>query len=709
MRFFLFMFFTGIILSLGAQTDHVMIQTKRQPNHGWMTMPAKTVDLIPGYISVEDGRDDFTRYGTYKYLQTDATGFFHVKKIDGRWWMIDPNGHAGINMAVAVMPATHIQDNYDIINRNGFNASGSFLANESQTMDVYNRDNYVNFAYTRRPNFYLRYQFRRHNYYPTPNNIRGSYNHVLVLDPFFEQWCDSIAKADVLPYANERDLLGYFPDNEINFNQDQLRNLVVDLPEGDPSREAALDFAISKGLTLQQITSNTISETVRREFAAFLAEHYYRTVAAAIRRYDQNHLILGSRLHGRPRAIMGVVEASHKYMDVTSANFYDYFAPSDQIARPEWTQDKPILVGEFYIKDEGIFEGIQNGAGWYVTGQQHRGYYYQNACIDFLKDGNFIGWHYFRFDDDPDSNKGLVSHGPNPKEYTEMTRYMAQLNNQVYRLIDHFDNVNRRPDRAVDEAAIEASHDTYVYTSASNDSNLGNEPHMEVFYFWNANNRREAFLQFDISQYTHQLPMLKSARLELYCTESNQNNRALFAAGIRDNDWEETHLTGATRHTNNAWNKTENRLSFNRGNISSGILEFEVTNWLHNEVDNGIVSFKIFDTKETNAPVKLASKEHPDSEKHPRLVLSFWGEELHTAAQALRQEPLSINITAHNNIKINNPDNQFLHYQIINMTGQLLMQGPMTTNPINAGHLLPGMYVIRLTGNTLSAIKFLLQ
>jgi hypothetical protein len=692
-----------------AQIDYVTIQTKREFSQSWMNAQTKLVDLIPGFNSTTDGRDDFNRYGSYKYLRTDSTGFFYVKEIDERWWVIDPDGYAGINMAVGPIPATRIQDNYDLIKRNGFFATGNFLANENQTKDVYNAENFDNLSYTRRPNFYLRYQFRRHNYYPTPEVVRGSYNHILVLDPHFEQWCDSIAKVDILPYAQERDLLGYFTDNEINFNQDQLRNLVNDLPQGDPSREAALSFAISKGLTEQQVINNSISETIKREFAAYLADHYFKTVKEAIRRYDQNHLILGARLHGRPRAISEVVAASHLHMDVTSVNFYDNFAPAQQIARPEWTQDKPILVGEFYIKDINIFSTSQSGAGWYVKSQQERGYFYQNACIDFLTNGNFVGWHFFRFEDEVDSNKGMVSYGSNPQEYVEMTQYMAQLNNQVYRLIDHFDGKDRRPHTESYSLTVTVAEDTYVSTDPASIANYGNETEMEAFNFWNVNNRREAFLKFNLREQKDLLPELKNARLEMYCTQSNTNNRVLMASGIDDNSWDEQTLTGTYTNANPAWSHTFNRLDALRGVIEPGKIEFDVTNWVKNQGHKEELSFKLHENRESGAPIRFATQDHPEAAWHPRLVLTFWGEDINASSKEKNRESFAYFVAPNNNIHINNPDNHFNHYQLIALTGQVMNQGILTGDVINASQLHTGIYILRLSGNANAAVKVFIR
>ncbi|MBQ7293623.1 MAG: agarase, partial [Clostridia bacterium] len=65
-----------------------------------------------------------------------------------------------------------------------------------------------------------------------------------------------------------------------------------------------------------------------------------------------------------------------------------------------------------------------------------------------LEANNCIGWHWYHYtDNDPSgkasdtsgtySNKGLVSN--THKEYKELTSHMAEINKNVYSLIDYFD------------------------------------------------------------------------------------------------------------------------------------------------------------------------------------------------------------------------------------------------------------------------------
>ncbi|MDO9633734.1 MAG: DNRLRE domain-containing protein, partial [Paludibacter sp.] len=645
--------------------------------------------------------DDFTRYGTYKYLRTDSTGYFYAKKIDGRWWMIDPDGYAGINMAVTSFSSAAIQNDYDITRRLGYNGTGNFLASESQTKSGYNLQNYPNFSFTRRLNFFLSYKNVRKNYYTTPSAVQGSLDHILVLDPQFEIYCDNLANTNVTPFVEERDLLGWFTDNEINFNQDQLRNLVKDLPVGDPSRNATLAWAAERGLSESDCINYTskVTEALKQEFATYLAEHYFKTVSAAIRKYDTNHLILGSRFHGRPRAIPGVVAASHQYMDVTSVNFYDRWAPNEQIATASWTADKPCIVGEFYIKDINTQPVVQSGAGWYVNSQAHRGYFYQNTCIEFLKNKNYIGWHYFRFKDDDDgSNKGIVNNAL--VEYTDMTDYMEELNKQVYSLIDHFDGVNRRPESQIKTYTVNAIADTYVIPGSSNTDNFASATQLEVRHHTTEANRREAFLKFDLTSLKSKLPNLKNAVLEVSCTQTDLTARYLFASGISDVSWGETTLNGVVRQANNDWRLGYNRMSFLKGAVPQDKLVFDVTNWIYDQPDQAVVSFKILDITSTNTAIKIASREDANADLHPKLVLTFWDNSTNLPTFNKNNPVFSLFPNPASNI-LHIQGDDFAQAKLFSLKGEHLFS--TKENNINVSQYTNGIYFLKILntmGNT---------
>lgn len=607
----------GIVVVAGTLSA-ATLNAKSSYNGGWGSYKIDLVSTLGGYTPAENTASDYTRTGACAWLCADSTGFYHVEKIDNRWWLIDPDGYAGINMAVTSLDANALQDDYDVLRRNGFNGTGNFIASESQTKNSNNLWNYGQMSYTRRYNFYVNYRKVRPDYYDTPAEVQDkAANYLLVLDPEFETFCYAQAKSNFSQYSNERDLLGYFTDNELPFNVRQLELVVSSLSAGDPTYDSTVVWAARNGVDLSAPT-----EAQKEAYATYLAERYYSVVAGAIHAADPNHMVLGSRLHGVPRSIQGVVDMSHKYCDVTSVNFYDYFCPNDQIAKTSWTNDHPCLVTEFYTKDVHYKSGTQEGAGWYVNSQADRGRWYQNTCLQLLKNPCFIGWQYFRFMDNNDSNKGLVS--ATRKEYTDMTQYAAELNSQVYRLIDFFDGTNRCPqETTLTRCQVAPVADTYVTLGANQQDTHGAEQTLLVRYYGTENQRRESFLRFDLSSVEALMPYLKNAELRLTCAASDGEPHNLLVSGVEDPSWTES-LTGAQRATNASWKSTYNRLaSYKQAFVADSTYTFDVTRWV---LDHAAApSFKLHALTKTDEAVSFFSRE---SKAQPLLILTFYGDHI---------------------------------------------------------------------------------
>lgn len=572
----------------------VSIQVKSSYTGLWQTKNAMIVDEVPEFERVTNGRDTWNRYGSYKYLRADSTGWFHVQKIDGRWWLIDPDGYAGINRAVtSFADPTTVQYDYDLCSRIGFNAAGNFVASESQTKNAYNVYNYSTWGYTRRYAFYATYKSKRKNYYPDVTTPSGDY--VYVLDPKFEEFCNSAAENNVRQFATERDMIGWFTDNEIPFNEDQLGYLITQLDSLDPSRAAARAWAAERGITESDIRTGDVKVTddIKKQFAGYLAEHYFTVVEQAIRSVDTVHMILGSRLHGRPRANSYVVQASHAHTDVTSVNFYDRYDPNNQIAKSSWTQDHPCLVTEFYIKDINYQSSSQSGAGWYVKTQTDRGYWYENTCLQLLESKCYIGWQYFRYmDDSGGSNKGIVS--LDKKEYTDMTRWMRDLNEQVYALCDFYDGMCRDT-----LCTLPAMHTMTI--NASRDDASGET--MEVRYAKSSSNRKSAMLQFALP--SGRGPIRHAVlRLNVSATDDKAHHLLISAVnGMADSK------------------NDKQRIAYDLDPITTGWREYDITAYLSEQASDSL-TLRLHALVATDQSVQFYSTQAAQS-LQPQLVITY--------------------------------------------------------------------------------------
>lgn len=462
-HFFITLFFLVTTLCQ-AQTRYSPIfvdaqrRIKEKPDIAWETFETHIVQGLKTFNPWCDY--PVNRYGSSLFKKHEATGYFYTKKIDGRWWYIDPEGYAHIQkVVVGVRQGTsprnlaafakkyRSSENWmnaivPEMKELGFNGSGSWSDNDA--LIGYNARMSDHFTYTPILNMMSSYGNKRGGTYQLPGNTGYPNQAIFVFDPEFALFCDAFAKEQLAKYKHDRNVIGIFSDNELPFGLANLEGYLTLKDENDPGRKMAENWLRSK-----RLKKNEITDAVRAEFAGVVADKYYSIVSQAIRKYAPNHLYLGSRLHGGAKFVKEIILAAGKYCDVVSINYYGDWQPS-KAALSNWNQwiDKPFIITEFYTK--GMDSGLANtsGAGWKVATQKDRGYAYQHFCLSLLENKQCIGWHWFRYqDNDPetpgadpsnlDSNKGIVNNGY--EYYTDLTKLMKELNINTYRLIDFFD------------------------------------------------------------------------------------------------------------------------------------------------------------------------------------------------------------------------------------------------------------------------------
>jgi hypothetical protein len=300
-------------------------------------------------------------------------------------------------------------------------------------------------VYTRIWNFMSSYGSKRGGTYQQSGHIGYPNDCIFVFDPEFGAFCDNYAKQLTQSKDNPW-LLGHFSDNEMPFKRDAILNY-LQLTENDPGYQAARAWLRTRHG--EQATTRDITEQDRKDFLVLVTDRYYRIVSTAIKKYDPNLCLLGSRFHGGELNYPEVFKAAGAYVDVMAVNYYRTWTPSpEKLAMWSKESGRPILITEWYVK--GADAGLANtsGAGWIVKSQQDRGRFYQHFTLGLIESKVCVGWHCFKYaDNDPaepgtdpsnrDSNKGIVSARYAP--YTELLEGMRLLNERVYRLADYFD------------------------------------------------------------------------------------------------------------------------------------------------------------------------------------------------------------------------------------------------------------------------------
>ena len=290
--------------------------------------------------------------------------------------------------------------------------------------------------YTRRWNFMSTYaknhvtQERRRDYYAENGAI-------FVFDPEFAQFCDEHAK-QLVETREDPYLLGHFSDNELPFYKNKrYGGMLARFLELD--RDDLGYIHTYQWLVTRKGTENTeaITDQDETDFQQYVVATYYRIVSQAIKRYDPNHLFLGSRFHGGAKRSKAVVRGAGRYVDVFSYNYYGAWTPSRK-NMDLWVQHgkKPFLITEFYVKGGDASMKNHEGAGWIVPTQVDRAAFYQHWVISLLSHSGAVGWHWHRYQDyddsKHDSNKGIVN--CNFEWYVPLEEAISNISHQVYPL-----------------------------------------------------------------------------------------------------------------------------------------------------------------------------------------------------------------------------------------------------------------------------------
>ena len=434
--------------TLAAATD---VPVAREPGGSWKTFPTRTLADLPELAAMKPDTD-LSQYGGWKARQLKATGFFYPKQLEGRWWLVDPQGNLFIHKGIAAVSqlgtagARAAQKKMfggdkewaaqttQLLRAYGFNGLGAWSATEQL------REVKPPLVYTRIWNFMSGYGAKRGGTYQKSGHMGYANDCIFVFDPAFEEFCDQHARK----LAAQKDdpwLLGHFSDNELPLWRTSLKGFLK-FPESDHGHQAALKWLRERHGANATVAS--ITEQDEKDFLGVVADRYFRIVATAIKKYDPNHLFLGSRINGRATTYPEIFRAAAPYLDVIAVNYYWAWTPEPELLAM-WNREsgRPILITEWYAK--GMDSGLANrsGAGWVVRTQADRGRFYQNFTLGLLESKICVGWDWFKYiDNDPtatgvdpsnvDSNKGIVSNRYEP--YTPLLDAMKQINERVYGL-----------------------------------------------------------------------------------------------------------------------------------------------------------------------------------------------------------------------------------------------------------------------------------
>jgi hypothetical protein len=422
----------------------------------WPGKAGSVEDLRKGWREEDArlGRADvgFCPYGGYAATKAEATGYFRVEKIEGRWWFVDPDGHLFLSLGADVIqpvmatPATGRETlfralpppellptrrrngdrgvsflSWNLLRRFGEGWVPAWVDHTLRRMDAWGLNTIANWSDERL------WDAKRKPYVIPLASWLTEVSYLGLPDVHSEAFAkeaDERARRQCAPRRDDPWLLGYFPANEPPFPQKELQTVDLILAGPKTATRAALETWLAAGDT----------EERRKQFIGDAFNLYVEITSAAVKRHDPNHLNLGMRSGGRPTA--AEIRAARAF-DVYSVNIYDVEVPAARVKEIAELTGKPILIGEFHFGTPG--RGLAASLVQ-VRDQAERGKAYRFYVENAFAMPALVGTHYFQWADQPSTgrfdgenyNIGLVDVTDRP--YADLVEALQETHARVRRL-----------------------------------------------------------------------------------------------------------------------------------------------------------------------------------------------------------------------------------------------------------------------------------
>lgn len=389
--------------------------------------------------------EQFSRWGGWLGRQWAASGFFRVAFEEGRWWLVDPDGHpfwstgldcVGINIdaaysgienaltwlpeaggpyAPAVEKGRRDQRSVNYLAANFIRAFGA---------EWRERWGEIAIGLMREWGFntvanWSDWQVASRAGFPYVRPLHDSFHRSRLVYRTFPDIYHPDFAADVEEYAQQlaetRDdpaLIGYFLMNEPTWGfsselvaegmlyttpQCASRRALADFLRERYGSNAALAAAWGMPVRFEDVAEGEwttrlppAARTDMEAFSTVMAEKYFGMLSAACRQVDPHHLNLGARYYTVPPEW---VAKGMRGFDVFSINCYRSQVPAGDLQRIHEMLGLPTMIGEWHFGalDVGLpGSGIGHVADQAARGQAYRVYLENAAAIPWC-----VGVHYF--------------------------------------------------------------------------------------------------------------------------------------------------------------------------------------------------------------------------------------------------------------------------------------------------------------------------
>lgn len=397
--------------------------------------------------SLKPGDFGYCPYGGFLHTQAEATGFFRVERIDGKWWFVDPDGHLFLSAGADVMrpdmttPTAGREELFEQLppaepaSTTGRPGASFLTWNLQRRLGEDWVDRWIDLTVRRMESWGLNtianwsdsrlWDAKRKPYVIPLRSWQTEVSYLGLPDVYsegFVRLADELAREQCAPRRDDPWLLGYFLANEPPFTQKELQTAEMILAGPETATKAAL---------LKWLEEEDSPER-RREFIDRAFERYVEITSAAVLRHDPNHLNLGMRGGGRPTS--AEIRAARAF-DVYSVNIYSEVVSKERVQQVSELTGKPLLIGEFHFGTPG--RGLSAGLVQ-VRDEAERGVAYRRYVEQAFAMPELIGVHWFQWADQPATgrfdgenyNIGLVDVTDRP--YGKLVDAMKRTHRRIY-------------------------------------------------------------------------------------------------------------------------------------------------------------------------------------------------------------------------------------------------------------------------------------
>lgn len=422
----------------------------------------------------------YDQYGGIKSLGKQAsTGYFRLQAINGKWWFITPDGYPFIVKGVDATSLWEAGYKTPILKPDGTPKQiFEELPDRTAYAPAYTRDaggEYVSFVVANVMKKYgsdfeskweditkkrlIQWGFNTFSKWTKPKSVTFPYIQSLqdpsnlrrilwtydVFDPQSGPIIENALKAQLQNARYSKWLIGYTYDNEAGWTTDIVKE-VLTYSSSSPAKSAFVDYLAQKyngSLTLvnQELDTNAASFDALKDIPVDIAKvpaadvsgyitlasrTYHSMVRDIIKKYDPNHLFLGTSIVPTWRTSLDWDHAAMDYVDVFSVDSYS--RDGSWISRYEG-YGKPLL------NLEHSFGSSERGLSYIslatvTTSIRERGLAYQAFTESQAAHPLFVGSGWYSYYDQPVTgrpdgesyNVGLVNQQDQP--YTEMVNIM---------------------------------------------------------------------------------------------------------------------------------------------------------------------------------------------------------------------------------------------------------------------------------------------